>query len=210
MVSALLGTSRPIVGIDVSPGMIEIASQRAAECGSHVSALVGDCSILPAGPHSAILSVFGLQQLPDPPAALGAWVSALAPGGVAIVVFWPMGAGVEADGPWAHWSTVLKSKLGDAARRGAPGWEEALPAAAEAAGGEVIENRSIAHPIEWSSPAAMFEGMTRSGPWHVQRLSRGDEFVESCREEWESRFEADKPIVHTPSARLLVVRRKAA
>ena len=34
MVSELLGTSRPIVGIDVAPGMIEIATQRAAECGS--------------------------------------------------------------------------------------------------------------------------------------------------------------------------------
>ena len=210
LVSELLGNGRPIIGIDIAPGMIEIAKRRAAECGAHVSVSVGDCMTLPVGPHAAILSVFGLQQLPDPPAALGNWVGTLAPGGVAVIIFWPMGAGVEAEGPWAHWSTVLKGKLGDGARRGNPGWEDALPAAAEAAGGEVIENRAIAHRIDWPSPAAMWEGMTRSGPWHAQRLSRGDEFVESCREDWESKFEAGKPIVHTPSARLLVVRRRAA
>lgn len=208
LLAKLLGTDRAVVGIDLAPGMIEIAKRRAAECGPHVSAEVGDCAVLPTGPHAAILSVFGLQQIPDPASVFGAWVGTLAPGGVAVVIFWPMGAGVEEDGPWAHWGSILKSKLGDDARRGIAGWEDALPAAAEAVGGEVLENRRIAHQIEWPSPAAMWDGMTRSGPWHAQRLSRGDEFVDGLRESWEHRFEAGKPLVHTPSARLIVVRRK--
>ena len=74
----------------------------------------------------------------------------------------------------------------------------------------MIENRAIAHQIEWPSPAEMWEGMTHSGPWHAQRLSRGDDFVDGCKEEWEGKFEAGQPIVHTPSARLLVVRKRAA
>ena len=89
------------------------------------------------------------------------------------------------------------------------GWEETLAGAAEAAGGEVIENRAVAHSMEWPSREAMWEGMTRSGPWHAQRLSRGDEFVEGCKAEWQAKFEDGQPIVHTPSARLLVVRKKA-
>ena len=50
--------------------------------------------------------------------------------------------------------------------------------------------------------------MTRSGPWHAQRLRRGDEFVDGLRSEFEAKYEAGQPIVHTPSARLIVVRRK--
>ena len=112
LVSELLGNGRPIIGIDIAPGMIEIAKRRAAECGAHVSASVGDCMTLPVGPHAAILSVFGLQQLPDPPAALGNWVGTLAPGGVAVIIFWPMGAGVEAEGPWAHCGRVRAGAKG--------------------------------------------------------------------------------------------------
>lgn len=204
----LLGAGRPIVGVDLAPGMVEIALRRAAECGPNVSAVVGDCMAPPAGPHAAILSVFGLQQMPDPVSALGAWVQTLAPGGVAVVIFWPMGAGVETEGPWAHWGAILKSHLGDAARRGAPGWEGRLAAAAEEAGGEVLENRSVPHEIEWPGPAEMWEGMTRSGPWHAQRLRRGDEFVDGLRAEFEAKYEPGKPIAHNPSARLIVVRRK--
>ena len=47
------------------------------------------------GPYAALFSVFGLQQLPDPEAAIAAWVNVLAPGGVAVVVYWPVGACAE-------------------------------------------------------------------------------------------------------------------
>jgi SAM-dependent methyltransferase len=113
-----------VVGVDLAPGMVEIAQNRIdadQECGAHVSVIVGDCMAPPGGPHACVLSVFGLQQMPDPPAALAAWVRSLAPGGVAVICFWPMGSGVEADGPWARWGALLREKLGDAAKRGPPG-----------------------------------------------------------------------------------------
>eukprot|EP00037_Helgoeca_nana_P005667 m.53149 g.53149 ORF g.53149 m.53149 type:complete len:276 (+) comp16635_c0_seq3:3101-3928(+) len=198
---------RQVIGVDLAPGMVEIATQRAQEAGEHVSAVVGDAMVPPPGAHAAFLSVFGLQQLPDPVAALGAWVGALAPGGVAVIIYWPMRSGVETKGPWAHWGQLLKSKLGAAARRGTAGWEDALAGAATAAGGTVLENCSIAHEIKWLTPAVMWEGMTRAGPWHAQRLRRGDAFVDGLREEFCAAFPADEPITHTPSARLLVVKR---
>jgi SAM-dependent methyltransferase len=210
LVAEVLGERHPVLGTDIAPGMIAIAQKRAEACGPHVSAAVGDAMVPPPGPHSAMLSVFGLQQLPDPAAAIGAWVGALAPGGVAVVVFWPMGSGVESDGPWAHWGSILKSKLGDSAKRGPDGWEGALVGSAEAAGAEVLKDKIIPHEIVWGSPALMWEGMTHSGPWHAQRLRRGDEFVDGLREAFVSAYPPDQPITHHPNARLLVLRRRPA
>ena len=132
----------------------------------------------------------------------------MAPGGVAVVVFWPPGSAVETQGPWAHWGAVLGRKLGDTAKSEDAAWEGALPAATAAAGGEVLEYRTIAHTIEWDSPAQMWEAMTRSGPWHALRLRRGDAFVDGLRDEWCAAFATDRPVIHTPRARLMVVRRK--
>ena len=202
-VAEVLGTERPVLGIDLAPAMIDIAQRRAAACGDHVSAVVGDAMQLPPGPHSVVLSVFGLQQLPDPAAALSTWVASLAPEGIAIVCFWP--GSVEADGPWARWGSLLKSKVGSS-KRGPDGWEAALIGAAEAVGGEVLEDRLIAHEMSWNSPTAFWEGMTRAGPWHAQRLRHSDEFVDGLREEFCEAFAPDQPVTHSPHARMLVVR----
>lgn len=203
----VLGTERTVIGIDLAPGMIEIAQRRAAATGDNISAVVGDAMQPPPGPHSAILSVFGLQQLPDPAAALSAWIKSLAPGGIAIVCFWP--GTVEDDGPWARWGSLLKSKVGSS-KRGPDGWEAALVGAAEAAGGEVLEDRLIAHEMSWDSPALFWEGMTRAGPWHAQRLRHSDDFVDGLREEFCEVFASNEPVVHSPHARMLVVRQTEA
>jgi SAM-dependent methyltransferase len=225
-IAALL-PDRTILGTDLAPGMVAIAQARcdalnaAAAAPQRLFAEVGDAMDLTAGPgggadsaapppYAAILSVFGLQQLPDQAAAIAAWVRALAPGGVAVVVYWPMGAGVEESGPWKHWGRLLKAALGDsAARRGTAGWEDALAGAAEAAGAEVlVNNERLPHRIEWPSPDAMWEGMTRSGPWHAQRERRGDEFVDGLREAFVAPYSPDEPVAHRPAGRLLVLRRK--
>src|SRR5690606_30058917 len=82
--------SREIVGIDLSAGMVRLARRRAAGLPT-VRVVQGDAATLdPAltGTCAAVVSVFGLQQLPDPAAALGAWVGALRPGGRLSVMFW--------------------------------------------------------------------------------------------------------------------------
>jgi SAM-dependent methyltransferase len=92
---------RSVVGIDLSSGMTALARSRARGL-SNVRVVTGDASALDpswTGRCAAVLSVFGLQQLPDPPSALESWRAALAPGGKLSVVYWP---GVtEADGPFA-------------------------------------------------------------------------------------------------------------
>mmetsp|Transcript_38222 Transcript_38222/g.123945 ORF Transcript_38222/g.123945 Transcript_38222/m.123945 type:complete len:281 (+) Transcript_38222:73-915(+) len=211
-IAELLGGERAVRGTDLAPGMIEIAQSRcvaAAARFGRMSAEVGDAMAPGAGPYAAIFSVFGLQQLPDPVAAIEAWVRALAPGGVAVVCYWPMGAGVEAAGPWRHWGGLIRRAIGDAAaRRGAAGWEDALAGAAAAAGAEVLADEERRHRIEWPCPAGMWEGMTRSGPWHAQRVRRGDAFVDGLRDDFLAPYAPQEPLAHNPAARLLVLRKR--
>mmetsp|Transcript_40749 Transcript_40749/g.131956 ORF Transcript_40749/g.131956 Transcript_40749/m.131956 type:complete len:281 (-) Transcript_40749:102-944(-) len=211
-IAELLGGERAVRGTDLAPGMIEIAQSRCVAAAAHfgrMSAEVGDAMAPGAGPYAAIFSVFGLQQLPDPVAAIEAWVRALAPGGVAVVCYWPMGAGVEAAGPWRHWGGLIRRAIGDAAaRRGAAGWEDALAGAAAAAGAEVLADEERRHRIEWPCPAGMWEGMTRSGPWHAQRVRRGDAFVDGLRDDFLAPYAPQEPLAHNPAARLLVLRKR--
>lgn len=114
---------REIVGIDLSEGMVRVA--RARYPGARV--LVGDAAALAprwAGACAAVVSVFGLQQLPDPAGALRSWAAALRPGGRLSVVFWP--GRTEEDGPFALMSEVL-------GRSSDRTWEDGLADATAAA-----------------------------------------------------------------------------
>ncbi|WP_216843461.1 class I SAM-dependent methyltransferase [Phytoactinopolyspora alkaliphila] len=117
---------RDIAGIDLSPGMVEIARRRAAGL-PHVRLVVGDAADLApewTAVCAGVVSVFGLQQLPDPEAALGAWVSALRPEGRLSVMYWP--DTLEDDGPFAVLDRVLsgaRPRAGDAwGGTGSPTW----------------------------------------------------------------------------------------
>ena len=123
--------------------MIEVAQKR-CEGNPRLSCAVED-AMAPSGEYAALFSVFGLQQLPDHAQAIQAWTRCLKVGGVGVVIYWPMGQGVEKRGPWAHWGRLLKAAVGDGARRGVQGWEDALPSAIEEAGGEVL----FAHPLKY-------------------------------------------------------------
>lgn len=102
----------------------------------------------------------------------------------------------------------MRAKLGDAAKRGPTGWEGNLVGAAEAAGAEVLQDRVVRHEIEWADPPAMWDGMTRAGPWHAKRVRHGDAWVDGLREEWVASFPPAAPIKHTPAARMLVLARR--
>jgi SAM-dependent methyltransferase len=74
---------REIVGIDLSAGMLRLARERAAGRPG-VRVVQGDAATLDPGwsaACAAVVSVFGLQQLPAPDAALEQWVGALRAGG---------------------------------------------------------------------------------------------------------------------------------
>ena len=65
---------RRILASDLAPGMVDLAALKAAKIGPHCTAEVGDAMQPPGKGLAAIFSVFGLQQLPDPAAAVARWV----------------------------------------------------------------------------------------------------------------------------------------
>ena len=49
----------------------------------------------------------------------------------------------------------------------------------------------------------------RPGPWHALRLKKGDDFVDGLRDDFLAPYAVDAPLVHDPTARVLVFRRKS-
>ena len=75
------GTS--VRGIDLSPGMVELARARAVEIGRSVDVQVGDAEHLdlPDGSVDSVVCTFALCGIPDHRRALGEMVRVLRPGG---------------------------------------------------------------------------------------------------------------------------------
>ena len=55
----------------------------------------------------------------------------------------------------------------------------------------------------------MFDAMTECGPWYALRLKKGDDFVDGLRDDFLAPYAVDAPLVHDPTARVLVFRRKS-
>lgn len=156
-----------MVGSDISPGMVALAERRAeavrAEAGRAKPcwAVVGDAAALPYEQQSVagLLSVFGLQQLPDPGACLAGWCRALAPGGVIVVICWP--PSTEVDGPWAQYSAALAAVAAAdqvpqvALANGPDDWAAGMAVVAAAAGCDVLTDSVVAHQILYPGGAAL-------------------------------------------------------
>lgn len=223
-VAKILGPTAKVIGIDLAPGMVDLARRRVQEeCrqdnySNNISVQVGDAMNPPLddGPYNVIFSAFGLQQLPKPLDALQGWIKVLEPGGVGAVIYWPPDApsipGEEEDGPFERWGDLLNEKLakdGDASTKDATTpWDANIGAAAEEAGANILQNVYIVHPISWESPKDLFDCMSRAGPWHAMRLRRGDNFVDELGEELQAAYPANEPLTHRFTARMLVLRRR--
>ncbi len=83
------------VGIDFSPGMVEIARERAAEIAAGDRALVMDGQNLdfPADSFDAAFSIFGVFMFPDPAAGFAEMARVLRPDGLAAVAVWENAGG---------------------------------------------------------------------------------------------------------------------
>ncbi len=200
----LLGVfpEREIVGIDLSAGMVARARARAAQY-PQVSVVEGDASTLEpewSGRCAAVVSAFGLQQLPEPDLALRAWAAALRPAGRLSVVFWP--SHTEADGPFA----LLDEVRGARTSAGDRSWEQRLVAALLAEGAVVERDEHPAHPMSHPDAAAFFDAYTLCGPLRPLAAVRGDAFVAELRQKFLRRAPAGE-WRHRPRARHLVARR---
>ena len=136
--------NRNVRGTDLAPGMIDVAQKR-CEGNPRLSCAVED-AMEPPRASTRRCSVFSdcnnCLTMPKPITSRGRGA-------------WKAGRRRSCDiladgprrgkaGPWAHWGRLLRAALGDGARARGPGWEDALPAAIEAAGGEVL----FAHPLK--------------------------------------------------------------
>lgn len=86
-----------VVGVDLSPAMVEQASRKAQVHGVEVDHRVGDAADPPVeGVFDVVLARHLVWALADPASALDRWLDLLAPGGVLVLVegFWHTGAGI--------------------------------------------------------------------------------------------------------------------
>lgn len=198
-----------IIGIDLADGMVAVAQKLVAAQGlaDRVEVRVGDASCLDdLAPLCAVVSVFGLQQMPAPAQVLANWTRALSPGGVLSVCFWPLS--VEEAGPWQRLTQLT------APARPAADWEAGIPGEALAHGADLVRDERVQHGMEWASVGAFWEGMTRAGPWHSRLLAYGEQHMEDLRRQFMEAYplpeagRAEEPLRHTPAARLVCLRRR--
>jgi SAM-dependent methyltransferase len=185
---------RRIVGIDLSAEMVRLAGLRASRY-QLVEVVRADAAALdPAWSAAAVVSVFGLQQLPDPAAALRSWYDVLRPGGRLCVVYWPEIA--EEDGPFA----LLDKVVGERDRS----WEDGLIPALD--GATVERDELVSYPMTHPDAAAYFDAVNHAGPLRALALARGDDYIAELRVRYLDEAPAGE-WTHHPRARLISVRK---
>jgi SAM-dependent methyltransferase len=193
--------AHPVVGIDPAPGMCRLARARTVDLPRvTVRCEDGTCTDSFPQPCTAILSCFALQLLPDPPGALARWMRTLAPGGILCVQFWP--DTTESRGPFADVRRVLETRLPARGRS----WETRITDTLTIAGGRILRDATVRHPMHHEDARTFWDAMIRSGPLRTLLLARGDAFVAEARRA----YLAVSPmgaLEHEPQARLLVARR---
>lgn len=193
---------RDVVGIDLSAGMVRRARERAVRW-PRASVVHRDASTLdPAwtGRCAVVVSVFGLQQLPEPAPALRSWVTALRPAGRLSVVYWP--GTTELDGPFALLREVLSAHVPPADSS----WESDLVPALTTECAVVERDEQLTFSMSHPDAPTFFDAYTRSGPLRALADARGDEFVDQVRAEF-LRHAPRGGWSHRPGARLVVARR---
>jgi SAM-dependent methyltransferase len=191
---------REIVGIDLSAGMVDRARERAARY-PRVRVVQGDASTLDpwSGRCAALVSVFGLQQLPEPDLAIRSWAAALRPAGRLSVVFWP--DVTELDGPFARLKEAVRVHV--PARDSS--WERRLVPSLTAQGAVVERDAQPSYPMSHPDAATFFDAQARCGPLRPLVTARGDAFRGQLRREFLRRSPVGE-WHHRPRARHLVAR----
>lgn len=77
-----VGGPGQVIGIDLTPGMLERASRRVRQADwSNVAIVKGDATRPPVAPTDGILATFVIGMLEDPKAAIEAWIDRIRPPG---------------------------------------------------------------------------------------------------------------------------------
>lgn len=205
-VLALAG-SRDVVGVDVSQAMIALTRQRCAQLASPPRLIVGDATDLAAhGIESAaaVVSCFGLQQLPDPLAAITSWTRALRPTGVLSVMFWPHDC--EPDGAFGVGRRIVAEHLGETVRHD-HGWEAGLTSAIERAGAQLLSDDEVRHEMCHADARSLVDAMVEAGAWGALVERHGEALVANIQDAFVQAMPAGE-VTQRPMARFIVARRR--
>ncbi len=189
---------RHLLGVDLSSGMADRARRRVADR-TNVDVRVGDASDLCAmGSFAGVLSVFGLQQMPAPAAAIASWGKALLPGGVLSVIYWP--EIVDEVGPFAWLRMALANRIAADFT-----WEKALVPALGDAGLTIVRDELVSFEMMHDSADAFWDAVINSGPGRTL-AARGDAFLRDVRNDFMQQASSG-PILHRPNARHIIAAR---
>jgi SAM-dependent methyltransferase len=189
---------RPIVASDLSGKMVSLARERNQDL-PNVSVVRADAMQLSTPNVAAVLSVFGLQLLPDPALALGSWLKLLNIGGLAAVVYWPRDA--EPSGPFFSMRRLLR-------RAGVLDgtWENELLHEVTASGARVLTELPLVFELKYDDSRTLWHALTRLGPLRGLAMARGHALIDELGEQFVAELPSG-PLSHTPEARLLLLAR---
>jgi hypothetical protein len=126
-------------------------------------------------------------------------VQLLAPGGVAVVLFWP--PDTESSGPFHALHGLLRD-IGARDRE----WDEKVVPSVLRAGGRLLCDARLAFPMQHADADAIWQAFTRLGPLRALALTRGQQLIDELGVQFLGALPAG-PIEHAPAARLLVIAR---
>lgn len=192
---------RPLLGVDLSEGMIQRALSRLESVTNDITLRVGDATDTSKWPTAAALvSSFGLQQMDFPAQALANWVDAMAPQAVISVVFWP--SVLEDDGPFSWLREEIQNRLGQTDAS----WEDRIQDSAADAGGEWIEDQYLRFPMRHDNAKNLWDAFVHSGPLRALIERQDQTFGRELRDAFLSRA-PEGTIEHEPRARHLLIRK---
>lgn len=187
---------RQIIASDLSGEMVSLARERNRDL-PNVSVERADAMQLDTPNVAALLSVFGLQLLPDPVAALSSWLRLLNPGGIAAIVYWPRDA--EQSGPFFSMRQLLRSTgVLDGT------WESELLESVIASGARVLADLPLVFEIKYEDSRSLWHALTQLGPLRGLAMARGQALVDELGEQFAAELPSG-PLSHTPEARLLLL-----
>lgn len=171
-----------IVGLDMTPGMLEIA--KAATAGSHAEWLEGDALNLPfeAGEFDIVTCQQGLQFFPDRAAALAQMHRVLAPGGRVAVACWAPASEQEAYSVFGQMMSDLEPEYAGVAL--APfvlGDPDELGGLLSAGGFEDVAVERVALRAHFASPDAFYRSFAEGSPFAFVIADLGPERVSALR-----------------------------
>eukprot|EP00547_Thalassionema_nitzschioides_P007799 CAMPEP_0194223478 /NCGR_PEP_ID=MMETSP0156-20130528/35253_1 /TAXON_ID=33649 /ORGANISM="Thalassionema nitzschioides, Strain L26-B" /LENGTH=325 /DNA_ID=CAMNT_0038954651 /DNA_START=191 /DNA_END=1168 /DNA_ORIENTATION=+ len=224
-IAKILGPNVNILGVDLAPGMVEVAQRRIEEnmiSPQQISVQVGDAKTPPPGPYRVLFSAFGLQQLSQPLDAVREWIQVLEPeGGIGVILYWPPDPPKidESSNIFDLWGDLVQAKLRNNGNNEiaaassnddddvAP-WDQMIAQVVKESGADILQDEYVAHSIEFDNAKDLFDRMSRAGPWHALRLRRGDDFVDELGAELQAAYPNNKHLTLQTYARMLVIFRR--